>query len=258
MHSHLAPLPIGDPAAGLPNSRIPQNVSRSDFARRTRLARSLGQNFRRRTPHRQVDGYHKLHEDAIQLIKSADLQVFDISLESESTRRAYGENAFGQGCLLARRLVEQGARFVEVEETQNWDTHIDHLFEMRRKTPLVDQALATLLDDLHQRGLLKTTLVVMATEFGRTPQFSSVANGRGHHPAAFTWWLAGGGMKSGFVFGSTDARGERVKENPVRMPDLNSTIAQALGLDLDLTVHSPSGRPFTIANNGRPISDLFA
>jgi len=98
----------------------------------------------------------------------------------------------------------------------------------------------------------------MATEFGRTPKISEVTAGRGHHPAVFTWWVAGGGMKEGYVYGNSDATGERVADKPVNMPDFNATIAQALGIDLHKVEHSPSGRPFTIADKGQPLADLFA
>jgi uncharacterized protein (DUF1501 family) len=118
--------------------------------------------------------------------------------------------------------------------------------------------MAALLEDLHQRGLLASTLVVMATEFGRTPQISNETAGRGHHPGVFTWWLAGAGMKGGYVHGSSDETGQRVAEKPVTMQDCNATIAQALGIDLKHIDRSPSGRPFTVADKGVPVVDLFA
>jgi len=96
----------------------------------------------------------------------------------------------------------------------------------------------------------------MATEFGRSPKIGSRGGGRGHHPAAFTWWLAGGGMKGGYAYGASDEAGERVADKPVTMPDFNATIAQTIGMDLDKVLHSPSGRPFTVANKGQPVTDL--
>jgi uncharacterized protein (DUF1501 family) len=191
-------------------------------------------------------------------MKSKDLKVFDISLEDSRTQAAYGTHTFGKGCLLARRLIESGVRFVEVEDEQNWDTHNDQLASMRTMTPSVDQTMAALLSDLHQRGLLESTLVVMATEFGRTPKLNEVTAGRGHHPAVFTWWLAGGGVKGGYVYGRSDAGGDRVDEHPVTMPDFNATVAHALGIDLHQLEYSPSGRPFTVADKGAPVLELFA
>lgn len=256
MESHLAPLPIADPAAGLQNSAPVGNEA--ETVRRTELAQSLGGDFLKRTPYRAAAAYQKIHAEAVQLMKSQDLKAFDISQEDARTQSRYGKHTFGQGCLLARRLVEHGVRFIEVEDDQNWDTHNDHFVSMQRMTPPADQAMAALLADLAESGLLDSTLVVMATEFGRSPQISQVTAGRGHHPAAFTWWLAGGGMKRGYVYGKSDAAGERVADSPVNMPDVNATIAQALGLDLAHVEHSPSGRPFTVADKGIPLADLFA
>ncbi|QDU31662.1 hypothetical protein ETAA8_68220 [Anatilimnocola aggregata] len=258
MESHLAPLPIVDPASGLQNSALRRGETALDFVRRTQLAKSLGHSFLERTQLRSVAAYDKIHAKAVDLMKSKDLKAFDITQESAQTQEAYGSHTFGKGCLLARRLVEHGVRFIEVEDDQNWDTHNDQLVSMQRMTPSADQTLAALLSDLHQRGLLETTLVVMATEFGRTPQISEVTAGRGHHPAVFTWWVAGGGMKGGYVYGKSDAAGDRVAEHPVNMPDFNATIAHAMGIDVEKIEHSPSGRPFTVADKGKIIEDLFA
>jgi hypothetical protein len=258
MPSHLAPLPIVDPAAGLQNSKLLAGASPTDFARRTQLAQALGEGFARRTPHRVAAAYHKIHEEAVGLMQSKDLKAFDIEQEDARVRERYGSHTFGKACLLARRLVEHGVRFIEVEEGQNWDTHNDHVVGMQKMTPTADQTMAALLDDLHQRGLLESTLVVMATEFGRSPQISATTAGRGHHPAAFTWWLAGGGIRGGYVYGRTEPSGERVADLPVTMPDFNATIATALGIDLKATEISPSGRPFTIAHDGKPIAELWA
>jgi hypothetical protein len=258
MPTQLAPLPIVDPGAGLQNAALSPKTTESDFARRTALAQAMGSQFIQQTPHRDATAYLKVQQDAAALMKSKELKVFDISLEDKETQTAYGTHTFGKGCLLARRLVESGVRFIEVEDAHNWDTHNDQIKSMENMTPTTDQTMAVLLEDLHQRGLLASTLVVMATEFGRTPQISNVTAGRGHHPSAFTWWLAGGGVKGGYVHGKSDEIGEHVAEKPVTMPDLNATIAQAMGIDLQHIEHSPSGRPFTVADKGKPVTELFA
>jgi len=258
MPTHLAPLPIMDPGAGLQNSALPSKVTESDFARRTALAQAMGKRFVQQTPHRDAAAYLKVQQDAAALMKSEDLKVFDISREDKKAQDAYGMHTFGKGCLLARRLVESGVRFIEVEDANNWDTHNDQIKSMELMTPPTDQPMAALLEDLHQRGLLDSTLVVMATEFGRTPQISNGTAGRGHHPGVFTWWLAGAGVKGGYVHGSSDEIGERVAEKPVTMQDCNATIAQAMGIDLEHIEHSPSGRPFTVADKGKPVVELFA
>ncbi|MBL9083154.1 MAG: DUF1501 domain-containing protein [Planctomycetales bacterium] len=258
MESHFAPLPIVDPEAGLQNSRLPNGSTAMDFRRRTQLVELLSGGFRSTTPHRFAAAYDKVHAQAVELMKSKDLAAFDISQENEATRAAYGDSTFGRGCLLARRLVEHGVRYIEVEDNQNWDTHNDQIESMQRMTPSADQAIAALISDLHQRGLLESTLVVMATEFGRSPQLSTVTAGRNHHPAVFTWWAAGGGIKGGYVYGKSDDAAERVAENPVNMPDFNASVAHAVGIDVAKVEHSPSGRPFTVADNGQVIHDLFA
>jgi hypothetical protein len=258
MPTYLAPLPINDPGAGLQDSALPPKITESDFARRTALAQLLGRRFAQQTPHRDAAAYLKVQQDAAALMKSEELKVFDISRESEKTQIAFGKHTFGKGCLLARRLVESGVRFIEVEDVHNWDTHNDQIKQMENMTPSTDQTMAALLEDLQQRGLLASTLVVMATEFGRSPEISTVTAGRGHHPSVFTWWLAGAGIKGGYVYGKSDEIGARVAEKPVTMPDCNATIAQAMGIDLQHIEHSPSGRPFTVADKGKPIMGLFA
>ena len=258
MASHLSPLPIIDPAAGLQNSTLLRGETPADFARRDALSRTLSSRFSSGTKNRTAAAYAKIHEEAVGLMRSKDLAAFDISREPASVAAAYGPHTFGKGCLLARRLIEHGVRFVEVTDEHNWDTHNDHVVQMEQMTPPTDQTLAALLADLHERGLLATTLVIMTTEFGRTPEINSVTAGRGHHPGAFTWWLAGGGIKGGIVYGASDASGTRVADKPVTMPDFNATVATALGIDIAATEHSPSGRPFTIAHDGKPVLDLFA
>jgi len=144
-----------------------------------------------------------------------------------------------------------------------WDTHYENFISVERQCQTLDQTLATLITDLENRGLLDSTLVVLATEFGRTPQIQARNNnGRGHHPSAFSYLMAGGGVKGGFVYGKTDERGGRVAEDAVSIHDLNSTIAHALGIDHSQVLHSPSKRPFRIAGpdkeNGTPIYSIFA
>jgi hypothetical protein len=258
MESHLAPLPIVDPGEGLQNSALPRGVGPDDLARRIELARSLSRGFADHTPHRTAAAYQRIRDEAVGLMKSKDLQAFDITRESPATLAAYGTHTFGQGCLLARRLVEHGVRFIEVEDTNNFDTHNDHVPQMRTMTPPVDQTMAALLSDLHDRGLLDSTIVMMTTEFGRSPGLDPLTKGRGHHPAAFTWWLAGGGIKGGYVHGCSDEKGERVADKPVNMEDFNATVAHALGIDLAAKEFSPSGRPFMIAHDGKPVLELFA
>ena len=171
-------------------------------------------------------------------------------------KATYGGTPFGAGCLLARRLVEHGVRYIEVV-SDGWDTHADNFDRLDDLTPAVDQGLAALLGDLDARGLLQETLVVLATEFGRSPDIDQ-DQGRNHYPKAFSCLLAGGGIRGGRAYGATDSQGREVAADAVTIPDFNATIAEALGLPLDQVVMSPTGRPFKVADKGQPILGLFA
>ena len=147
-------------------------------------------------------------------------------------------------------------RFAEVS-LSGWDTHTANFVKVPELCKTLDRALAALLADLHTRGLLRETLVVLATEFGRTPNINQNA-GRDHYPQAFSCLLAGGGIKGGFVYGKTDKEGRKVAADAVKVTDFNATLAYALGLPLDKIVHSPSDRPFTVADKGKPVLGVFA
>jgi hypothetical protein len=250
--------PIGDPKQGLQDCRPPSSVSEADFQRRLALADRLNRNFHEKFPHEDVAAYSSLYEQAVRLMKSEDLKAFNIESETAATKELYGPSRFAQGCLLARRLVEHGVRFVEVT-LGGWDTHFDNFTAVEARCSEFDQAYAALINDLASRGLLEKTLVVVGTEFGRTPEIQEQNRaGRDHHPGAFSCVLAGGGVKGGFKYGATDGSGKKVRENHVKIPDLNATIAHALGLELTKKIQSPSKRPFTIADQGVPVLGVFA
>lgn len=255
--SEFAPLPIGDPAAGLQNSKLPRGVTDKAFDKRMARLRKMNEGFAGKFDQKKVRAYDEMYEQAIRLMRSKDLAAFDVAREPDQLKQAYGDNQFAQGCLLARRLVEHKVRYVEVV-SGGWDTHNENFDAMEDKCPPLDQAVAALLADLEARGLLEETLVVLATEFGRTPRIVASRNGRNHYPKAFTCLLAGGGIKGGMRWGKTDATGEEIVDNKVTVPDFNATIAHALGLPLDHKLYSPSGRPFTVADKGRPVLELFA
>ncbi len=248
-----SPIPIGSARRGLPNSQL--RFSKEEFYNRLELADAYDKPFRNKYDQKSVTSYTDLYADAIDLMNSKDLEVFNIFKEPEKTRKAYGTNPFGQGCLLARRLVEQDVRYVEVNYG-GWDTHSNNFTQIEQKGAVLDQALATLLSDLDSRGLLDTTLVVLATEFGRTPRINERA-GRDHHPGAFSTLLAGGGVRGGEVYGKSDKKAIDVEKDPVSVEDFNATLGYALGLPHEKTVHSPSGRPFSVGHEGKPVKALF-
>ncbi|MFD2256979.1 DUF1501 domain-containing protein [Luteolibacter algae] len=249
--------PIGRPDEGLQDSSRAHDVSKEDFSRRLTLADKLNQQFHSRYPNTDVKAYEELYREAISLMNSKDLAAFNIGEEDQETRDLYGSGTFAQGCLLARRLVEHDVRFVEVQ-LGGWDTHYDNFTAVEGRCKEFDQAYAALLIDLEKRGKLQDTLVVVATEFGRTPKIDTNHNdGRDHHPSAFSCVLAGGGVKGGMKYGLTDTSGAKVKENKVSVQDFNATIAYALGLPYDLVMMSPTKRPFKLADKGMPITSIF-
>lgn len=248
----MSPLPILDPDEGLKNS-----VSRADASvmqKRLALLSAMDRQFSANAKDPTVSAYDEFYESTLRLMKGKDLECFDLSKESESLREKYGKNRFGQGCLLARRLVEGGVRFIEVE-SGGWDMHKDIKGGMEDRGSEFDIAFAALVSDLDARGILDDVMVVVATEFGRKPQFDG--SGRGHHPIVFSSVIAGGGAKRGYVHGASDTAGGHVERDPVTMGDLHASVAHAFGLPIATPVISPSGRPFIIGNKGQPVIGLF-
>jgi len=253
LESRFAPLCITNPANGLSYSN--SMVEPDSLIRERRLADQIDAMFTARYDQKNVRAYNDMYHDAIRLMGSKDLDAFDISKESSATRSRYGQNSLGQGCLLARRLVEHDVGFIEVNDG-GWDTHTQNFPRVREKCQELDHALSALIDDLLDSGSLKDTLVVLATEFGRSPEIN-VNDGRDHNPTAFTCLMAGGGVTGGRAYGVSDDRGKTVDEDAVTIPDFNATIAYALGLPIEQEFKSPSQRSFRIADDGLPILSLF-
>jgi hypothetical protein len=251
-----SPLFVSNPENGLKNVKLQPGLTEDKFQARMKLADELDKDFRSTFPHRNVKAYTEMYDDAMAMMKSEDLKAFDLTEEAPDLRAAYGKEPFGQGCLLARRLVERGVRFVEVS-LGGWDTHNANFVAVPERCDTLDKGLSALIGDLNSRGLLDDTLIVLTTEFGRTPDINKNA-GRDHYPKAFSAVMFGGGVRGGFVYGKTDNEGREVVENKVRIQDFNASIAYALGLPLDQVIYSPSKRPFTIADKGQPVVDLFA
>ena len=186
---------------------------------------------------------YQSEEQAYELILGDAGKLFDLSQEKDELRDRYGRNTFGQSCLMARRLVEKGVPYVTINY-KGWDTHKQHFQVMNRKLPELDKGLATLLDDLKQRGLLDSTIVWWSGEFGRTPRVQWEApwnGGRGHHGKVFSALVAGGGFKGGHVIGASDAKGDEVKDRPVYPVDLIGSMYELLGIDTDAKLPHPQG-----------------
>jgi len=251
----FAPLMINDPEAGIAYVRTNPWFTEDRMLDRLRVARQLDAKFAATYNVKNVRAYSDMYDDAVKMMKSEELKAFDLEAEDARLREKYGRDRFGQGCLLARRLVEHGVRHVEVT-FGSWDTHNANFTRVPELADELDAALSTLLQDLDSRGLLQETLVVLATEFGRTPEINA-NDGRDHHAPGFSCVLAGGGVRGGQVWGATDENGHKVTEGLVSVPDFNATIAYALGLPMDTVLYSPSKRPFTVVDKGSPVTQLF-
>jgi hypothetical protein len=237
---------------------LPEGVASSRSVRRQQALREVNR-FEQAVEDvsKNVQAVDIFQEKAYSLMTSQRAKAaFDISRETDATRELYGMTSLGQCCLLGRRLVEAGCRFVSIENG-HWDTHRKNTMSLRDLlVPSLDRGLAALLTDLQQRGLLDSTLVVVTTEFGRTPRINQMA-GRDHWPQAFSIVMAGAGLKTGQAIGATDAQAAHVIDRPVTPPDMAATVLHILGIDPNLTIQTPVGRPIQLANGGRPVTELF-
>lgn len=259
MDARYAPVPVLDASKGLEHTQLQNGDSMTNLRKRSGLAESLNRDFLARYPMAEVKAHVDVYADALKLMTSKDLDAFDITQEKGKLVDDYGNDEFGQGILLARRLVESGTKFVEIE-LGGWDTHADNFVQVEYLASRVDNAVGTLLEDLETRGLLDSTLVVLTTEFGRGPKIDGT--GRGHHPIAFSSFIAGGGVKGGQAYGKTDETGTHVIENPVTVLDFHATLGALLGVPPQETISAGSGGSFSIyggtgAKRGVPIAALI-
>jgi hypothetical protein len=244
-----APFQIADPGKLPENSTLAVEPGR--YARRLKLLSKLERGYFEKVAPTAVNDHQQLIEQAAGLVRSPRLEAFDIGQESEKTRSLYGESEFARGCLLARRLVEAGVTFVEVQ-LGNWDTHLENGPRAAALASQSDAGMSALVADLADRGLLDSTLVVWMGEFGRTPKINPRA-GRDHYPRAFSMLMAGGGVPGGQVIGRTDENGATVADRPVTVPDLLATFCDRLGIDPKKENIGPLQRPLKIVDGGTPI-----
>ena len=267
-----------DPHFEVPNLGPPDGQQAGDLDGRRRLRRNLGRLSRAldQTGGPQVfDAFEAQAWDL--LTRPAARRAFDLSREDPKVRERYGRNTWGQRCLLARRLVEAGVDLVTATlngplcgRTQSWDDHAvnHHVFDaMKRRAPFFDQAVTALIEDIHQRGLDRRVLVIVAGDFGRTPRISYAADsasgvvqpGRDHWPHAMSFLFSGGGIAGGEVIGATDRRGEHAVDRRVGVGDFLATVYRHLGVDaLRLAVRDKTGRPVAVLQEGQPIPELVA
>jgi uncharacterized protein (DUF1501 family) len=253
-----APLAVeGDGAAlGVQDFAPPRGLSPARVDARFAMLADLERDFVADRPDAGPRAHQTAVARAVRLTTPAAARAFDLQDEPAKLRERYGRTRFGQACLLARRLVERGTPFVEVT-FDGWDTHFNNFPAVRRLCSTLDIAWATLMEDLAERGLLDTTLVVWMGEFGRTPQINGQV-GRDHFPAAWSTVLGGGGIAGGQVVGKTSPDGLKVIERPVPVPDFMATICCALGLDPTKQNLSNVGRPIRLADAGaKPIREIL-
>lgn len=256
----------------MPGIELPPEVGLNRLDSRKGLLRTLDHQVAALADASLVRATDSLYAQALGLVTSSTARgAFDLSEESPALRDRYGMHSIGQGLLLARRLVEAGVSLVTVNwhrdgsnvKSPFWDTHVDNFKSLKeRLIPPTDRALAALLEDLHHRGLLESTLVLVMGEFGRTPKIGRVvmnaatnATGRDHWPYAYSILMAGGGVRGGQVYGSSDRIGGYVADDPVGPADLTATVLWLMGIDPDAEIQDRLGRPFR-ASDGHPILGL--
>ena len=253
---------------GLPELQLPADIDLARLERRRDLLQLVDNQARLIERSSEARGLDQLQEQALSILSSPGLRdALDISREDPMLRDAYGRTTYGQSCLLARRLVEAGARFVTVyfaagiggKGSEGWDTHQENFKDLReRLLPATDVTVPTLIEDLKSRGLLDDTLVLWMGEFGRGPQIGDRdGKGRGHWPDCYTVMMAGGGVTGGAIYGRSDERGAFPASDPVGPEDIAATLFWALGIDPAAEVHDTQGRPLPIST-GRPIEEIFA
>tara|TARA_R110002050_G_scaffold78607_1_gene167930 strand:+ start:999 stop:2198 length:1200 start_codon:yes stop_codon:yes gene_type:complete len=242
-----SPLPIVDPKDGLKNSKVDDKLQE-------RMALLKVINKKISAP--IADTYNEFYDDTVRFLKSKDLELFDISKEPATKRERYGTSRLGQGLLLAKRLVRGDIKFIEVS-SGGWDTHTDNFTKLDDRVKELDDGVSALVEDLESEGLLDSTLIVIATEFGRTPKIN-VNTGRDHYPKAYSTVLIGAGVKGGMAYGETDDTASKVIKDSATISDINATVAHLAGLNVKKEYLSPTGRPFELADKGKIITSILS
>ena len=249
-----------DPASG--NFKVrdllpPKGIDEERFNRRRNLLETVDSHFRNKEKADEISAMDSFYTKAYSLISSKEArEAFDITQEDNKLRDEYGKNTAGARMILARRLVESGVRLVNLTYG-GWDHHDNIKVNYQRQAVDFDRALARLLSDLDDRGMLDETLVMVSSEFGRTPKINKT-NGRDHWPKVFSVMLAGGGIKRGMAYGTSDALGAEPDQNPVQVTDLARTVYHQLGINSDKELLAPGPRPMEIVNGGELLTDIIA
>jgi hypothetical protein len=236
--------------------RLPGGVDDSRFSKRRNMLNTVNDYFATKEKSDSLDAVDSFYDRAYSLISSEKARdAFDINKEDGAVRDKYGRNTAGARMLLARRLIEAGTRFVSLTYG-GWDMHNNIENSMKGQLPAFDQGFAALIEDLEQRGLLDSTLVCVASEFGRTPKINATA-GRDHWPKVFSVVMAGGGIKKGIVHGSSNATASEPEDNPLTVKDWATTIYDRLGIVSDKELMAPGDRPIEIVDGGKTVQELI-
>ncbi len=261
LSSAFGPFALGaDPAQEnfqVRDLNLPNGVDDARFARRKSLLETVDQHFRALEESDALDSMDAFYQHAYKLISSQKArEAFDLKAEPDALKDEYGRTAAGQRMLLARRLIEGGVRFVSLT-AGGWDHHDNIKGNIQKELPQTDKAIAALIRDLDRRGMLDSTLVMVTTEFGRSPKINATA-GRDHWPRVFSTMLAGGGIKQGYVHGASDALGGEVDTDGVSVADLATTLYHQIGINADTELMSPGNRPIEIVADGQVLDALLA
>ncbi|NNE90074.1 MAG: DUF1501 domain-containing protein [Verrucomicrobiales bacterium] len=261
LSSMYGPFALGsDPAADtgfkVRDLTLPGGVDAKRFERRRTLLETVDSHFRNMEKADEIDAMDTFYQRAYGLISSPEARdAFDLTKEDAKVKERYGKNQAGMRMLLARRLVESGVRLVTMTYG-GWDMHDRIKDGIARNVPSLDQALATLITDLDERGLLDSTMIMVSSEFGRTPKINKT-DGRDHWPRVFSTMLAGGGIKGGMVYGSSDSLAAEPDENPVDVQSFAKTVYHQLGINADKELVAPGPRPMEIVDGGNVITDII-
>lgn len=247
------------PKAGELPANVKALVDDQRRSRRMRLLERQEADFARAGAEERVKEHQELYKKASKMMTSSRLKAFKLDGESEATKNAYGKSQFGQGLLVARRLVEAGIPFVEVQKG-GWDMHDSLWQRIGNNAADVDQGVSQLMTDLKQRGLLEKTLVIVLGEFGRTPKINNRTPevGRDHWARNFNLLIAGAGVNGGQVIGKTSENGQEIVDREVYVEDLFQSMCRCMGIDADEELYTPSGRPLKIVDGGEVIGELFS
>ncbi|MBC8244106.1 MAG: DUF1501 domain-containing protein [Verrucomicrobia bacterium] len=248
---------IGEPGEKDPYLAFPAGINQLRGNKRLDLLARMNTRTTRRSGNTNFKATETAIKEAVALMKSPTLNVFDLDKENPDTLARYGDTDFGRGALLARKLVETGVRFVQVNRG-GFDTHSNNFPAMENHGLEMDPALAALIEDLAASGKLDSTVVLVLSEFGRTPRINNNA-GRDHHASCFSCLIAGGGIRGGRVVGASDRDAMEPAERPVKPSDLHATVCHALGIDHEKEVYTPQDRPMVLVREGaKPVKELFA